>query len=121
MTRKKEEVILEETADNGTVGTVDADEKVLLESLPEQMTEAEPKGPLIYLGPNLPGGRLLQSTVFRGGIPIYLQSLLDEKPDVAALIVPVDEIKGVEARIVQKGTSEYMAYQALLMGGTANG
>ncbi|MGN7760458.1 hypothetical protein [Paenibacillus sp. 22594] len=75
----------------------------------------------IYLGPNLSGGRLLQSTVFRGGIPAYLQTLLDEQPDVAALIVPVGEIAGVQARIVQTGTPEYGSYQAILKRGEANG
>lgn len=82
----------------------------------------EPKiSPLIYLGPNLPGGRLLQSTVFRGGIPEYLKPLLEEQPDVAALIVPVNEITGVQTQIVQTGTPEYGAYQAILKGGTLNG
>lgn len=68
----------------------------------------------IYLGPNLPGGRLLQSTVFRGGIPKYLEQLLKEQTDVAALIVPVEELSAVQARILQKGTAEYVAYQAIL-------
>jgi hypothetical protein len=71
----------------------------------------------IYLGPNLRAGRLLQSTVFRGGTPAYLQPLLDELPDVAALIVPVDEISDVQARIARTGTPEYGAYNAILKGG----
>jgi hypothetical protein len=68
----------------------------------------------IYLGPNLPGGRLLQSTVFRAGIPAYLQPLFTEKPDVAELTVPVEGIAEVQERIVQAGTAEYAAYQRLL-------
>ncbi|MRN51989.1 hypothetical protein [Paenibacillus monticola] len=68
----------------------------------------------MYLGPSLPGGRLLQSTVFRGGIPAYLQPLLTEQPGVDDLIVPLDEIAGVQARITQTGTAEYVAYQKLL-------
>jgi hypothetical protein len=71
----------------------------------------------IYMGPNLRAGRLLQSTVFRGGIPAYLQPLLDELPDVASLIVPVDEMSGVQAKIVQVGTPEYGAYNAIMKGG----
>lgn len=88
----------------------------------EQLAEvAERSAPLIYLGPNLPAGRLLQSTVFRGGIPAYLEPLLVEQPDVAALIVPVDEMSGAQARIVQAGTPEYVAYQTILKGGPVNG
>lgn len=68
----------------------------------------------IYLGPNLPGGRLLQSTVFRSGIPAYLQPLIAEQPDVEELIVPVNGMNAVQERIVQSGTAEYAAYQRLL-------
>lgn len=95
-----------------------------LDILPDgeaQATEAEKVASMIYLGPNLPGGRLLQSTVFRGGIPVYLQPLIVEQPDVAALIVPVDEISAAQARIVQTGTPEYGAYQAILKGGQVDG
>lgn len=80
------------------------------ESPTEQVAEVPP---LIYLGPNLPGGRMLHSTVFRGGIPEYLKPLLEERPDVAELIVPVEEMAGVQARISQKGTAEHAAYQAI--------
>lgn len=68
----------------------------------------------IYLGPNLPGGRLLQSTVFRSGVPAYLQSLYTEMPEVAELTVQVKEIAAIQERIVKAGTAEYAAYQRLL-------
>lgn len=74
----------------------------------------EPTAQLIYLGPNLPGGRLLQSTVFRGGIPAYLLPLMDERPEVRTLTVPLGEMSDVQARIVRTGTAEFIAYQALL-------
>ncbi|MBB6670502.1 hypothetical protein [Cohnella nanjingensis] len=78
-------------------------------------------GPQIYLGPNIPGGRLLQSTVFRNAIPAYLQPLIQEQPDIGALIVPVSDMADVQNRIVQTGTAEYVAYQNLLQGGVSNG
>ncbi|MNE48500.1 hypothetical protein D3C80_1429680 [compost metagenome] len=68
----------------------------------------------IYLGPNLPGGRLLQSTVFRAGVPAYLKPLFTDKPDVAELTVPVEGMAEVLERIVQAGTAEHAAYQRLL-------
>ncbi|NOU83231.1 hypothetical protein GC101_30695 [Paenibacillus sp. LMG 31459] len=74
--------------------------------------EQEP--PRIYLGPNLRGGRLLQSTVFREGIPTYLLPLLEEQPDVAELIIPLEEMTAVQERIVHVGTAEYAVYQRLL-------
>ncbi|OKP67574.1 hypothetical protein A3842_28140 [Paenibacillus sp. P3E] len=79
--------------------------------VPEEQAQEQA---LIYLGPNLPGGQLLQSTVFRAGIPSYLQPLLTEKPDVTELIVPVAEMTAVQERIVHTGTAEYVVYQRLL-------
>ncbi|MBJ6362100.1 hypothetical protein ACFOQM_12440 [Paenibacillus sp. GCM10012307] len=73
-------------------------------------------GMSIYLGPNLRGGRLLQSTVFRDGVPDYLQSLLEELPDVASLIVSLEQIADVEQRIQKTGTAENVAYQRLAKG-----
>ncbi|MEC0171165.1 hypothetical protein [Paenibacillus graminis] len=123
MTRKKEEQILNDAIPPDTKeGADSASEPTLLaREVTASPAENPLMGPRIYVGPNLPGGRLLQSTVFRGGVPAYLQPLLDEQPDIAALIVPVDELSEVQAKIVQTGTPEYVAYQAILKGGIANG
>ncbi|TGV00498.1 hypothetical protein EN829_057705, partial [Mesorhizobium sp. M00.F.Ca.ET.186.01.1.1] len=40
----------------------------------------QPTKQLIYVGPNLPGGRLMQYTVFRSGVPEYLTDLPDKQP-----------------------------------------
>ncbi|MDF9845563.1 MULTISPECIES: hypothetical protein [unclassified Paenibacillus] len=109
----------EENKIDATSLDVSAEENSILQEPAAEV--AERVTPLIYLGPNLPAGRLLQSTVFRGGIPAYLEPLLVEQPDVAALIVPVDEMSSAQARIVQAGTPEYVAYQAILRGGPVNG
>ncbi|WP_238649760.1 hypothetical protein [Paenibacillus piscarius] len=113
MTRKREERDIQNMilADTGEV-------KAPLPSIDSEPAAETPKGPSIYLGPNLPGGRLLQSTVFRGGIPAYLQPILVEQLDVTALIVPVDEMVEAQARITKTGTPEYLAYQSLLKGVT---
>lgn len=83
-----------------------------IENEDQQQTQREPIR--IYLGPNLRGGQLLQSTVFRSGIPSYLTPLMAEQPDVAELIVPVEEMTEVQERILQAGTAEYTVYQRLL-------
>ena len=77
-----------------------------------------PKEPTrIYLGPNLPGGRLTNATTFRGGIPDYLTDLLEGLPEVETLIVPVAEMASVQSRIRTPGTPEYQAYQSLQKSG----
>lgn len=98
-----------------------SDTKEMPKVKPEGTTKAttkveKPTGSRIYLGPNLPGGRLLQSTVFRGGVSEYLKPLLEEIPEVAELIVPVETISEVQGRISKTGTAEYVAYQTILKG-----
>lgn len=83
-------------------------------------TDKESSGPLIYLGPNLPGGRLMRSTVFRNEIPAYLEKLIDEQPAIAELIVPVKEMAALQANIAMKGSAPHTAYQNL-QGGLTNG
>lgn len=68
---------------------------------------------IIYIGPNLPGGRLSQYKVFRGGIPPYLADLIAEKPEISDLIIPVAELTTAQALAKQVGTPENTAYKAL--------
>ncbi|QWU15679.1 hypothetical protein SAMN04487895_12724 [Paenibacillus sophorae] len=106
---------IKKSEDNKTeeeTGAKDASEAPKVVITPAVEPAKEPTR--IYLGPNLPGGRLMQSTVFRGGIPAYLADTLAAQPEINDLIVPVDEMSGVQARIVQKGTAEHAAYQTLL-------
>ncbi|RAV18829.1 hypothetical protein [Paenibacillus contaminans] len=74
-------------------------------------------GPQVYLGPNIQGGRLLQSTVFRTEVPQYLHPLLESQPAVAELIVPVQDMAAVQARIKTAGTAENVAYNQILKEG----
>ena len=65
---------------------------------------------LIYCGPNLLGGRIMKYTVFRGGIPVYLNDLLEELPDIRELIVPISKLTDVQAKTLKQGTREYQLY-----------
>jgi len=76
--------------------------------------KTEPVEQLIYIGPNLPGGRLSQFTVFRGGLPVYLTDLLEQQPSIKDLIVPVAETAAMQAKALQTGTLESIAYQNLM-------
>ncbi|MCZ8520128.1 MULTISPECIES: hypothetical protein [Paenibacillus] len=74
-------------------------------------TAAPPQ--VIYIGPNLPGGRLTQYTVFSDGIPEYLVDLTEAHPEIKELTVPVTELARVQANISTPGTTEYTAYRKL--------
>ncbi|GIO08009.1 hypothetical protein J31TS6_40370 [Brevibacillus reuszeri] len=89
---------------------------------PKQQTQNEAQsqptqGPLIYVGPNIPGGRLMQYTVFRGGIPDYLDDLLEKQPAIRQLLVPVQDLSSVQVRISTPGTLEHTFYQRVKDGG----
>ncbi|RNB72173.1 hypothetical protein [Brevibacillus panacihumi] len=66
----------------------------------------------IYIGPNLSGGRLARHTVFRGSIPKYLDDL-QKQPAFRDLLVPLERLSEAQSRVIQPGTAEYLAYQAL--------
>lgn len=68
----------------------------------------------IYVGPNLPGGGLSRFTVFRDGIPQYLEVLLQQQPLIKSLIVPVDELSAAMTRVETPGTLEHSNFQELL-------
>jgi hypothetical protein len=72
-------------------------------------TKLEPKtvqkeSPLIYLGPSLPGGALLQNTVLTNGIPNHID--LKKYPSIKPLFVPVDQLNDFEKRLSQPGSAE---------------
>jgi len=131
MTRKKEEQTqtssegIQQNTEESTLDptlTVNPSDKEVVDVFTEQIESVKEKetNSLIYLGPNLPGGRLLQSTVFREGIPAYLEPLLTERPEIKDLIIPLNEMISTQRRIVQTGTAEYVAYQALMKGEVNN-
>lgn len=62
--------------------------------------------PVIYCGPNLPGGALLRYTVYNGGTPKYLDPLISKCPAIKHLIVPVEMFTQTERKIGVKGTPE---------------
>jgi hypothetical protein len=60
--------------------------------------------PLIYLGPSLPGGSLLQNTVLTRGIPDYVD--LKKYSSIKPLFVPIGQLKDFEKRLSQPGSAE---------------
>lgn len=105
--------VKKEEPENISATTLDitAKDNVVLESV--ETTEVERIAPLIYLGPNLASGVLSGNTVFRGGLPSHIKELIVTQPEIADLIVPVENINETLARINRVGAAEYQAYNAL--------
>lgn len=82
----------------------------------EKPDNTKPAGPMIYVGPNLPGGKLSAYTVFRGGIPAHVSALADKMPDIHLLIVPIEQFAEAQQKARTQGTLEYRAAQNLTKG-----
>lgn len=84
--------------------------------------EAAPEsGRLIYCGPNIPGGALQRYTVFKGGIPVHLGSILKKYPAAVKLFVSVTDLARVDRAVATKGTPEHSAYMEVLQYTTKGG
>lgn len=59
---------------------------------------------LIYVGPNLSRGRLLQYQVFIGGLPKHLDAEFDEFPQLEKLFVSVEQLNRALEKVQQTGT-----------------
>lgn len=73
-------------------------------------------GPFVYVGPNLPGGKLSAFTVFRGKPPAHIAALMEEKPEIKRLIVPVAQIAEALQKARTQGTAEFRAVRNLMKG-----
>ncbi|WGV57790.1 hypothetical protein QIH01_20175 [Brevibacillus brevis] len=71
---------------------------------------------LIYVGPNIPGGLLMQYTVFLGGVPEHLTDLFEKQPAIRQLIVPVNDLAAVQERMRKPGTLEHTLFQQVKVG-----
>lgn len=81
--------------------------------MPKKSLATDSKEPerLIYVGPSIPGGILQQYTVYKGGMPVHINGLVDKCPVLKQLFVPVDNMAGFVQAASQKGTRENIFYQ----------
>lgn len=74
------------------------------------MTKTE--GMVMYLGPTI-RGVVKNGAVFESGLPKKLSLVVEQKPIVNNLIVPLSEIVEVKRAIDQEGTAEAVAYDRI--------
>ncbi|MFU1797376.1 hypothetical protein ACM1RC_26155 [Paenibacillus azoreducens] len=96
--------------------TKEPDKRTAKQEKPRSEAQNEQTKQLIYVGPNLPGGRLSRFTVFMGSIPKHLDDLLEKQPEIEHLIVPVEELSRALARVNAPGTLEHSTFQYLSKG-----
>lgn len=66
---------------------------------------------MMYVGPNIPGGRLRSGQVFKGGYPPWCADLFEERPEIKELFVPVFEVMRVQKKLKEPGSNEARLYQ----------
>ncbi|MGG1618231.1 hypothetical protein [Paenibacillus sp. NRS-1781] len=69
---------------------------------------------LIYIGPNLPGGRLAKSLIVRDGFPAHLDDVAEKVPEIRQLFVPVSELATSKAALSVPGSALQIAYAAVI-------
>lgn len=72
--------------------------------------QTAPTGPVAYIGPNLPGGKLFQFAVFRNGKPAYVQQLIEECSALKFLFVPVSRLSVARQKLSDKTSVEYAKF-----------
>ena len=69
---------------------------------------------LIYIGPNLPGGKLSKYAIYKGGIPTHLNDVYEACPAIKKLFVAPSIMAKKEQAINQKGTPESVFFNQVL-------
>lgn len=71
----------------------------------------------VYAGPSLPRGRLKENVVFRGtfeDVKAYLADVLEDYPQVARLIVPVEKLATFSVKVKTPGNIAHKHYNDIV-------
>lgn len=113
----------ENTAADGDNEGAKGNDSTVAENATESLTgreedNAEDKGDsFIYVGPTLPRGQLKENAVFRGtlrDIKKYLAEVLEEYPQAARLIVPVDKLAEFSVKVKTPGNLAHKYYSDIV-------
>ena len=78
---------------------------------------ADGGGAFVYAGPSLPRGRLKENVVFRGtfeDVKAYLADVLEDYPQVARLIVPVEKLATFSVKVKTPGNIAHKHYNDIV-------
>ena len=67
----------------------------------------------MYLGPNIPGGRLFRGSVIKSALDdlAHLKDVFDKIPEVKDLFVEIKQVPQFKAEVAEQGTEAYRLYQ----------
>lgn len=67
---------------------------------------------VIYIGDNI-GLGITKDAVYIGGVPQTIIERAEKYPEIAALVVPLDDLIAAKKRLKEPGTKEYLANKAI--------
>jgi hypothetical protein len=77
------------------------------------MSKKKKADTLVYCGPSFPG-QLQQYSVYKGGIPKYLDKHIEKCPNINNLFVPINRLAITRDKLNQQGSREYQLYKNIL-------
>lgn len=90
------------------------DEEFLVEEVEETISAPEKPTALVYCGPTLPRGILLQYTTYRGGLPKFVQAHVEKCPAIGRLFVAPNKLDVTRRAAAKAGTAESVWYKEIL-------
>lgn len=95
---------------------VATDKAADVDVMTEVSTTPSPRQAFMYLGPNIPGGRLFSGSVIRGGAPKdleHLQDVFEKLPEILSLFVEVAKVPKYKNELANQGTEAHRLYNVV--------
>lgn len=116
MNNEKEEAELKTTEEDVKVNS--AEERKVKKTKKENNDLKKEKDffttPLVYVGPTFPDKTITKGQVFKGGLPTYLKTIIEEDPIFKNLFIDVKQLAEFNVKVNLKGTKEFYLYQNAL-------
>lgn len=80
----------------------------------EEVRRQEKVNSLIYCGPSIQSGGLLQYAVFTRKLPDHVEKHIENCPAIKELLVPVSKLAECKQKVDSKGTKEQIMYDRIM-------
>lgn len=114
---KKREVLTEDVVQEMPEETIQEEnvqetEEITKEASGEEETPKVAPVQQIYIGPTIKN-IVSESTIFSNGLTPQLKELMEKRPEVKMLIVPVDKLATARRALLKKDSAESICYKKL--------
>ena len=93
------------------IGSTPAKKKKEKNHKPAQLSKQ--KCAFMYVGPNVPGGRLFTGSLYRDALPKHLDEDFEKLPEMKKLFVNVCDLPKIKIDLREPGKEAYRLYQVV--------